>query len=80
MESELHGSFNRVRYAMNNYVISVGAYVQDLNAKAKLVAAKIGKVNVDVGETVCKVLEALAYIEKTKKMGRLGKKKKQARC
>ena len=48
--------------------------------KALEIASKMEKVNVNLGNTACKVPEAKTYIEKVVKMGRLGKKKKKARC
>jgi hypothetical protein len=33
-----------------------------------------------MGETACKVPDALAYIEKIESMGRIGKKRKTMRC
>ena len=49
-------------------------------AKRLGVAAKIGKVRVEMGETECKVPAATEYIQKIRKMNRLGKKRKSARC
>ncbi len=71
---------NRVRQTMNLYVISVGGYVKPLLGKAKAAARQIGEVTVDMGETACKVPDALAYIEKMESMGRIGKKRKTMRC
>jgi 3-methyladenine DNA glycosylase AlkD len=71
---------NRVRYTMNNFVISVGCYVAALTAKAKEIAQAIGPVSVNMGETACKVPPAAAYIEKVEKAGKVGNKKKMARC
>src|SRR5271168_1268854 len=70
------GAQNRVRYTMNNFVISVGAYVKPLAKQAKAAARQIGDVSVDVGDTACKVPVASAYIEKIEAAGRAGKKKK----
>ncbi|MFO0822209.1 MAG: DNA alkylation repair protein [Gemmataceae bacterium] len=80
VKSEIGSAANRVRYSMVNFVISVGAYVVPLNAKAKAVAKALGKVEVDMGDTDCKVPDALEYIEKVEKRGSLGKKRKSARC
>jgi 3-methyladenine DNA glycosylase AlkD len=77
---EIHKAPNRVRQTMNLYVISVGGYVKPLLAKAKAAARQIGAVTVDMGETACKVPDALAYIEKMEAMGRIGKKRKTMRC
>ncbi|MEQ1906731.1 MAG: DNA alkylation repair protein, partial [Pirellulaceae bacterium] len=48
---EIHKVHDRVRYAMNNFVICVGSYVKPLSARAKAAAKKIGVVNVDMGDT-----------------------------
>ncbi|MGK0414899.1 MAG: glycerol kinase, partial [Polaribacter sp.] len=71
---------NRVRYAMNGFVISVGTSVEALTDKSKEVAKEIGKVTVDVGGTACKVPLASAYIDKVIAKGKIGVKRKTARC
>jgi 3-methyladenine DNA glycosylase AlkD len=71
---------NRVRYTMNGFVISVGAYVKPLSKQAKAAARQIGVVSVDVGNTACTVPVATAYIEKLEAAGRAGKKRKTIRC
>jgi 3-methyladenine DNA glycosylase AlkD len=71
---------NRVRYCMNGFVIAVGGYVVPMLKQAKAAARQIGAVNVDVGDTDCKVPQATAYIEKIESMGRVGKKRKTMRC
>jgi 3-methyladenine DNA glycosylase AlkD len=76
----IHDQPNRVRYAMNGFVIGAGSFVPALTAKAKQAARKIGKVRVNMGETACKVPDALPYIEKGESMNRPGKKRKLARC
>ena len=65
---------------MNGFVIAVGTYIKELTEKSKEVANKIGKVKVDVGGTACKVPLAIDYINKVIDKGRLGKKRKSARC
>lgn len=76
----IHGERNWVRYVMNTFVISVGAYVEALTAEAKEVAEAVGKVQVDVGNTACKVPPATEYIGKIETMGRIGSKKKTCIC
>ncbi|WP_135549921.1 DNA alkylation repair protein [Paenibacillus cymbidii] len=76
----IHQAPNRVRYTMNAFVIAVGSYVEPLHEHALQAAAQIGKVNVDVGQTACKVPLAGAYIAKTVAAGKLGKKKKTCIC
>jgi len=80
VKAEIGSASNRVRYAMNNFVISVGGYVAPLTAKAKTAAKALGTVDVDMGDTSCKVPDAVAYIAKIEKMGRVGKKRKHAAC
>jgi hypothetical protein len=65
---------------MNGFVIAVGCYVEPLLEKAKAAAKAIGKVEVDMGETACKVPLATEYIEKVERMGRVGKKRKTIKC
>lgn len=77
---EIHDSANRVRYTMNGFVISAGCYVATLKEKATQIARQIGRVNVDMGGTACQVPDAVSYIDKVKKMGRIGKKRKTAKC
>jgi 3-methyladenine DNA glycosylase AlkD len=76
----IHQQPNRIRYTMNGFLISVGAYYLPLADEAKRVAKAIGKVSVDMGGTACKVPDAISYIEKMELMGRVGKKKKTVFC
>ncbi|SYX86759.1 3-methyladenine DNA glycosylase AlkD [Paenibacillus alvei] len=80
VESMVHQERNRVRYVMNQFVIVVGSYVLDLHDEAMRVAEAIGKVNVNMGETACKVPEAAAYIRKVEAAGKLGAKRKTCIC
>lgn len=80
VEAELHASPNRVRYVMNGFIIAAGGSIPELTQKAIATGKRLGKVNVDMGGTACKVPYAPDYILKMEKMGRIGKKKKMARC
>ena len=71
---------NRVKYTMNGFVIAVGCYIPELTQKSKEIASKIGKVDVFMGDTSCKVPLALDYIKKVEDRGSIGKKRKMARC
>jgi 3-methyladenine DNA glycosylase AlkD len=77
---DIHGAPNRVRYTMNNFVISVGAYVTPLHKEALATARKIGAVTVDMEGTACKVPDAADQIAKIEARGSLGKKKKTVKC
>ncbi|MFL6259718.1 MAG: DNA alkylation repair protein [Thermoanaerobaculia bacterium] len=65
IERDLHGSPNRVRHQMNNALIAIGIRNPSLQEKAEAAAKRIGKVEVDHGETDCKTPEAIGYIRKT---------------
>jgi len=65
IESKIHTSKNRTRDAMNTALIAIGVRNQGLRKKALAAAARIGKVEVDHGETNCQTPDAAAYIEKT---------------
>jgi len=80
VKNEIGSAPNRVRYAMNNFVIATGSYVASLTKKAKAVGKAIGTVEVDMGDTSCNVPDACEYIAKIEKMGRIGKKRKHAAC
>ncbi len=65
IETKIHTSKNRVKYAMNNALIGIGARNQKLEKLALAAAERIGKVEIDHGETGCKTPDAVAYIKKT---------------
>ena len=76
----LHSQPNRVRYAMNAFIIAVGSYVKALTENALETARKVGSVTVNVGATSCKVPSAAESIQKTQSRGAIGKKRKTAKC
>ena len=80
VEQTIDDAPNRVRYAMNSFIIAVGIYVKSFNALAKKTGERIGVVTVDMGNTACKVPFAPDYIKKAEKRGSIGKKRKSARC
>jgi 3-methyladenine DNA glycosylase AlkD len=79
-EEKVHKDKNRVSYAINNFIIAVGTYIPELSEKAKAVGARIGKVKVDMGEVKCNVPLAEDKIDKVIEKGRVGVKRKTARC
>jgi hypothetical protein len=68
------------RYSMNNFVIMVGTYVAPLGAKAMATARKIGKVEIDMGDTSCNVPLAEEYILKCRRGAPVAPKRKTVRC
>ena len=67
IKKNIHSESNRAKHAMNMTLISIGIYREDLRELAKETATKIGKVDVDHGETSCKTPDAVPYIEKAVK-------------
>ena len=65
IEREIHSRPNRVRDAMNSALIAIGIRNPKLEKKALATAKRVGKVEVDHGETSCKTPDAAAYIRKT---------------
>ena len=70
IEKEIHRSPNWARYAMNSALIGIGIAKPALRNKAIEAAKRIGKVDVDHGETNCKTPDAVPYIEKAVKRQR----------
>ena len=80
VENNIDLAGNRVKYVMNGFVISVGSYVKPMLSRAKATAKRIGVVEVNVGDTSCKVPLATEYIGKVEKANRVGRKRKTAKC
>lgn len=80
VEEEINKAPNRCRYAMNQFIIASGCFIAPLKEEAIAIGERIGKVTVDMGNTDCKVPHIPDYIKKLEAMGRIGRKKKTARC
>ena len=65
---------------MNGFVIAVGGSVPILTEAALATAAQVGRVDVSMGDTACKVPDATTYIRAIKARGALGRKRKSAKC
>jgi hypothetical protein len=66
IEKIIHQSKNFTKQAMNGAVIAIGLRNSKLEKLAIAAAKRIGKVEVDHGETSCKTPDAVAYIQKAK--------------
>lgn len=64
IQQSIHGAPNGHRYHMNNAVIAIGGRNASLRRSAIAAAKRIGKVEIDHGDTACKTPDALEYIEK----------------
>jgi 3-methyladenine DNA glycosylase AlkD len=77
---DIHNAPNRVRYAMNSFIIALGTYVPALSNEAITTANKIGTVTVDMNGTACKVPSAVEYIKKSQARNPNAVKKKTVKC
>jgi len=73
----IHLAPNRAKQAMNNALIAIGTYKENCREKALLVAGRLGKLEIDHGETQCKTSDAISYIQKS--VAHLEKKKKKTK-
>ncbi|MEG0276356.1 MAG: DNA alkylation repair protein [Coprobacillus sp.] len=80
IEKTIHSQPNWVKYAMNNFVISVGISYLPSHQEAIQVAQKIGVVIVDNGKTNCQTPNATVYIQRAIDKNRLGFKRRNVRC
>lgn len=64
IERTIHTAPNAERYGMNMAVIAIGSRSEGLRKAALAAAKRIGKVDVDHGDTECKTPDAATYIEK----------------
>lgn len=64
IEREIHTSPNRARHSMNGALIAIGGYRPSLRSRVLAAAKRIGKVEVDHGDTSCKTPDIAAYISK----------------
>lgn len=65
IEAGIHQAKNRKREAMYGAVINIGIRGGDWAEKAIAAAGRIGKVDIDHGDTACKTPDAATYIKKT---------------
>ena len=64
IEKTIHSAPNAERDAMNTAVIQIGCRNAALRKAATAAAKRIGKVDIDHGDTECKTRDAVEYIEK----------------
>jgi hypothetical protein len=65
VQSSIHDAPNDERYAMNGAVIAIGGRSPGLRKAALATAKRVGKVEVDHGDTDCKTPDAASYIDKS---------------
>ncbi|KRF04859.1 DNA alkylation repair protein [Paenibacillus sp. Soil766] len=76
----IHAAPERAKYAMNNFIYTVGVSYTPLHEKAIEIAKAVGPVEVKQDKTKSKFLSALDNIQKDVEKGRIGFKRKHVRC
>lgn len=76
----IHDQPNHTKYAMNNFIMSVGISYLPLHEEAKKIAQEIGKVDVFMGKILGQTNVAIEYIQNAVDKGKLGFKRKHVRC
>lgn len=80
VENTIHDSPERTKYAMNNFIYTVGVSYLPLHDKAVETAKAVGSVKVKRDKTKSSFLLASENIQKVVDKGRLGFKRKHVRC
>ncbi len=80
MPRDLPKASDGVRYTMNNFIIACGTYLAPLGDLAITTAQAVGPVQVDMGDTACKVPDAESYILKARRGAPIAPKRKTVRC
>lgn len=78
--STIHDAPERVKYAMNNFIYTVGVSYLPLHDKAAMIAKEVGTVEVNRDTKKSKFLNASVNIQKAVDKGQLGFKRKYVRC
>jgi len=80
VKNTIHEAPERTKYAMNNFIYTVGVSYLPLHDKAVAIAKEVGPVEVNQGMAKSKFLDASVNIQKAVDKGQLGFKRKYVRC
>lgn len=80
VQNTIHDAPDRTKYAMNNFLYTVGVSYLPLHDKAVEISKEVGPVEVCRGTAKSKLLNAFVNIQKAADKGRLGFKRKYVRC
>jgi 3-methyladenine DNA glycosylase AlkD len=78
IERKIAAAKNRTREKMNGALIAIGGRSDSLATTATAAAKRIGKVEVDHGDTACETPDAVSYIEKMRARATPAKKARPA--
>ncbi|MEK3967647.1 MULTISPECIES: DNA alkylation repair protein [Paenibacillus] len=79
-KNTIHDAPERTKYAMNNFIYTVGVSYLPLHDKAVEIAKEVGPVEVHTGSAKSKILNASINIQKAVDKSQLGFKRKHVRC
>jgi len=80
LESTIRNQPNRLRFTMCNFVVAAGAYVPEVTKQAMAIGKRLKNLEVEPVKKGCSVPEIVEDLTKIQKMGRIGRKRKRARC
>jgi len=80
LEATIHDQPNRLRVTMCNFVVAAGTYVPELTKECLDMGKRLKNLEVAPAKKGCSVPEIVEDITKIQKMGRIGRKRKRARC
>ena len=80
VENTIHDSPERTKYAMSNFIYTVGVSYVPLHDQAVKTAKAVGPIEVKRDKTTSKFLNASDNIQKAVDKGRIGFKRKHVRC
>jgi len=80
IEKNLQDEENRVKYVMNGFLLAAGGYIPELKDRAVEASKNIGRFEVDMNGTSCKVPEVPTYLDKMYARNQWQKRKKTVRC
>ena len=80
MEQTVRDQPNRLRFTMCNFVIAAGAFVPEVTQACLAIGKRLANLEVAPIKKGCSVPEIVEDLTKLQKMGRIGRKRKRARC
>ncbi|MCZ6672480.1 MAG: DNA alkylation repair protein [Verrucomicrobia bacterium] len=80
LESTIHDQANRLRFTMCNFVVAAGAYVPEVTKQTLAIGKRLKDLEIEPVKKGCSVPEIVEDLTKIQKMGRIGRKRKRARC
>ena len=80
LEATIHDQPNRLRFTMSNFVLAAGAFVPEVTKECFAIGKRLKNLEVAPVKKGCSIPEIVEDLTKILKMGRIGRKRKRARC